>query len=291
MMRMENVRYIGWRGCVAVLCVVGLTAAGAADEARKRGLELYSTCQEPVVFERIVRQRQGVDLRGILLDWARHDIAEFLISQNVPFVVVENDIEDLPLTAVIQDNAGGAKAMLEHMMAKGHQHIAILANNADNIHTHRRVAAYREVMLRAGLGVRPELIAQGLNGAEAAREATLRLLDMVAPPTAIFAASQGMLCGARAALETRGLAFPRDISLGAWGGCDEISGAMQQDVTHILWDQEDLGRVAMLALEERLRVGQPERMVFQIDTKLVDQGSVADLNKTEFRCKRERQGS
>jgi LacI family transcriptional regulator len=251
---------------------------GASAEARSRGLELFATCQEPAVFRRIVEERKGRSLRGILLDWARRDIAEFLLEQGVPFVVVEDDIEGLPVAAVIQDNAAGTRAVLQQMAERGHRRIGLVVNTQQSVHPVQRLAAYREFMLRSGLGVAPELIAQDESGTDGGRRAAARLLDLAPEerPTAIYVASRGMLDGAIAEMRSRGLACPNDISLATWGepGTGEPAGDVK-DVTYAAWDRQELGRVAMLALEERIRAGRPERMVFRIEARVADRGSVA----------------
>ncbi len=251
---------------------------GASSEARTRGIELYATCQEPAVFRRIVEERKGRDLRGILLDWARPDIAEFLLQAGVPFVVVEDDLEGLPVAAVIQDNAGGTRAVLEHMAGLGHRRIGLVVNSSQSVHPLQRLAAYREFMLRSGLGVAPKLIASEPSGAEGGRRATARLLELPPEerPSAIYVASGGMLEGVLAELAARGLEWPRDISLAAWSQAGSPESPVDApNLTHVAWDRQELGRVAMLALEERIRTGRPERMVFRIETQVLDRGSVA----------------
>jgi LacI family transcriptional regulator len=251
---------------------------GASAEARLRGVELYATCQEPAVFRRIVEERKGKDLRGVLLDWARRDLAEFLLEAGMPFVVVEDDLEGLPVTAVIQDNAAGTHAILEQMAAQGHRRIGLIVNSQQSVHPLQRLAAYREFMLRAGLGVSPELIAQDEPGTEGGRRAAARLLDLAERPTAVYVASRGMLDGVIGEMNSRGLAYPLDLSLATWGepGTGEPAGDVR-DVTYVAWDWQELGRVAMLAIEERIRAGRPVRMVFRIESRLVDCGSVAAI--------------
>jgi LacI family transcriptional regulator len=223
-----------------------------------------------------VEERKGKDLRGVLLDWARRDLAEFLLEAGMPFVVVEDDLEGLPVTAVIQDNAAGTHAILEQMAAQGHRRIGLIVNSQQSVHPLQRLAAYREFMLRAGLGVSPELIAQDEPGTEGGRRAAARLLDLAERPTAVYVASRGMLDGVIGEMNSRGLAYPLDLSLATWGepGTGEPAGDVR-DVTYVAWDRQELGRVAMLAIEERIRAGRPVRMVFRIESRLVDCGSVA----------------
>jgi len=257
--------------------------SGASAEARRGGLELYSTSQEPEAFKRIVSQRTGSSLRGVLLDWARPDVADYMLDSGVPFVVVEDDIEGLPVTSVVQDDAGGTRAALEHLAAHGHRRIGVVASSGCDYHIDRRLSAYREFMLRSGLGVGPELIARApkdRNGVRTsdARAAAVRLLDLEEgrAPTAIFAASGGMVDGLLEEVQSRGLRVPQDLSLVVWGQqFVRAAGGKRSDLAHVIWDRQEMGRMAMLALEERIRVGRPERMVFRIETQVVDRGSVA----------------
>ncbi|MHC4915142.1 MAG: GntR family transcriptional regulator [Planctomycetota bacterium] len=252
--------------------------SGASAEARRQKLELYSTCQEPEVFKRIVRERKGKSLRGVLLDWAEPQMAKYLLDAGVPFVVVEDDLEGLPVASVVQDNAGGTRAALEHLTGLGHQRIALAVSALRDFHPMQRAAAYREFMLRSGLGVSPELIGREPGGPEGGRKATARLLDLDAEkrPTAIYVASGGMVEGVIAELRSRGLECRRDISVVVWrqGGARD-AGRDLPNLTHVYWDRGELGRMAMLTLEERIRAGRPERMVFKIEARVVDRGSTA----------------
>jgi LacI family transcriptional regulator, repressor for deo operon, udp, cdd, tsx, nupC, and nupG len=268
--------------------------SGASVEARQKELVLYSTCQEPEAFRRIVRERKGSSLRGVLLDWARRDVAEFLLEAGVPFVVVEDDIEGLPVASVVQDNAGGTRAALEHLAELGHQRIGLVTSTFQSFHPIQRLAAYREFMLKSGLGVEPELISRAPGGAEGGRQAAARLLDLGKDkaPTAIYVASGGMVEGVAAELHSRGLSWPRDISLVVWSGAGELEPVREASgITHVSWDHRELGRMAMLALEERIRAGRPERMVFRIEAQLIDRGSTSGPRSASGSRTRKKRGT
>ncbi len=251
---------------------------GASAEARRRGVDIYSTCQEPAVFRRIIRERKRKDLRGVLLDWAREDLAEFMLEENVPFVVVEDDLEGLPVSAVIQDNAIGVKLALEHIAERGHRRIGLVMGSRESVHPAQRLSGYREFMLRAGLELRPELIAREAPGLGDGGMPAAALLDLPERPTAIFIANRGCLPGVRQEMTARGLVCPRDVSLVVWGERELLEADDDpNDVTFIHWDREEMGRLAMLALEDRIRNGTTDRMVVRIEPQLVDRGSVAEL--------------
>jgi DNA-binding LacI/PurR family transcriptional regulator len=66
------------------------------------------------------------------------------------------------------------------------------------------------------------------------------------------------------------------VSLAVWGapGAGEPAGELA-NVTHVTWSREEMGRLAVLALEERVRAGRSERIVVRVPTRLTERGSVA----------------
>jgi LacI family transcriptional regulator len=249
---------------------------GALSEARRQHLEIYSTCQDPASFRRIIRRQKGKELRGVLLDWASPDLAKFMLDEGVPFVVVEDDLEGLPVAAVIQDNAGGARLAVDHLVAHGHRRIGMVVGSQRSVHPAQRVSGYRESMLRAGLKLAPELIARESAEEPGGRAPAAALLDLPERPTAIFLSNRGSLGGVLQEMAARGLQCPRDISLAVWGapGSDRFPDA-DADVTYVTWNRGEMGRTAMLLLEERIRSGRAERTVCRIPGELVDRGSAA----------------
>jgi DNA-binding LacI/PurR family transcriptional regulator len=252
---------------------------GANAEAIRLGLDLYAVSRGPSDFQRTLSERWERGLRGVLLDWAIPALAEYLLRVNVPFVVVEDDLEGLPVTSVIQDNAAGMFQALEHMFERGHRRLAMIMNDLDTIHPRQRLAAYREFLLRSGLPANPGWVAKaraGADGSAAAAAAAAAVLDCGQVPTAIFVASRGLLGGVREELSRRGLRCPQDVSLAVWGdpGVEESAGELF-GTTYVTWDGAEMGRLAMRALDEMARSGRSERMVIRIGTRLVDRGSVA----------------
>jgi DNA-binding LacI/PurR family transcriptional regulator len=247
---------------------------GAMDEAHRSGLELYATSQTPAGFRRTLVERWGQDLRGVLLDAADPGVAEFLLKSKIPFVVVETELEGLPVTTVIQDNVGGVRLGLDLLAACGHERIAMVITEEESVHPEQRLAGYREWLLQRGVGLNPAWEARGSNDQAGGREAAAGILDATERPTAFFVGNREMLGGVVEELSRRGLRYPADVALVVWGppGADEPSGGLS-DVTFVNWSREEMGRLAMRALEERVKAGRPERMAVRIPAVLVDRGS------------------
>jgi DNA-binding LacI/PurR family transcriptional regulator len=248
---------------------------GALAEAHARGLELYIVCRQIPDIRRTFRRQWGSNLRGVLLDWLRPDLAAALLDEDVPVVMVEIDVEGLPVTSVIQDNAGGVHQALGHFEEKGHSRIGLIVAEQETVHPNQRRGAYREHLMRRGIsGDQGWLVAETLSF-DGGRRAAAALLDCARPPSAILVCHREMISGAVQELRSRGVEYPRDLSLIVWGEPQPgEAGGDITDLTYVHWSKEEMGRLAMRALEERIKVGRTERMVMRIGTRLVDLGSV-----------------
>jgi DNA-binding LacI/PurR family transcriptional regulator len=248
---------------------------GALAEAQNLGLEVYIICQQLPDFRAVLRNRWGKNLRGVLLDWARRDLAEILIQENIPFVLVENDISDIPAPCVIQDNAGGIQQAMEHLAAAGHQRMALIGDQRNGFHTAQRTEAFGEFYLREKLKSNPAWIALESLDVEGGRRAIESLLKLNEPPTAVLVFHREMIDGVCAGLQNARRSYPDDISLLVWGDPEpgEVGGTVL-DVDFVSWNKEEMGGQAIRALEDRLQAGESDRVVLRIRTNIVKRRSV-----------------
>lgn len=169
------------------------------------------------------------------------------------------------------DNYGGAKAMMRHLKALGHEQIAFVKGPDQNADARERLRGYRQAM--RGTGERDLAIAGDFSersGYEAA-EAILKLTPRV---TAIFAANDAMAIGVLAALAERGVAVPRTMSV---SGFDDIPIAhyVAPPLTTIRVDIAELGRRAFGMLREAMDGAVPAGRRECIGTMLIERKSTA----------------
>ncbi len=180
------------------------------DAAHRRDMLLFAASldeepdRERNLVENLLRRR--VD--GLLLMPAtqRQDYLVDDVRSGLPVVFVDRRPQGLDADSVTVDNALGARMAVEHLLAAGHERIALLGDLAQIQTAAARLAGYRQVLTAAGHEPRPEHIVMGLRSEHAAAEATARLLDGERPPTAIFAARNALAIGAIRALRTNGVA-------------------------------------------------------------------------------------
>jgi LacI family transcriptional regulator len=248
---------------------------GALAEAHGLGLEVYILCQDLPDFVGALRQQWGQRLRGVLLDWARPELARGMLAAGVPFVVVETDLEGLEVASVVQDNPGGIRAAMEHLHGLGHSRVALITGTPDeSVHVRERIGGYREFLLRRGLQAPAGMVLSESLDADGGRRAAAAALSCAQPATAFLVCHREMLPGVLEELDERALACPKDISLVVWGEPEPgETGPGAADLTHVAWDKQEMGRLAVRALEERIRLGRLERMLVRVETRLVDRGS------------------
>ncbi|HMM66356.1 MAG TPA: LacI family DNA-binding transcriptional regulator [Dokdonella sp.] len=177
-----------------------------------------------------------------------------LLADNLPFatptVLMNTRTEGGAYTAFAIDNHGGARAMVEHLMALGHRRIAMIAGPADNFDADERLRGYRDVLARSEQGD-TEVILQGDFSESSGYAAGSAIARMSPRPDAVFAANDMMALGCLFALNEAGLSVPGDIAL---AGFDDIPMArfVSPPLTTMRVNIAELGERAARALIAQL---------------------------------------
>lgn len=143
----------------------------------------------------------------------------YLASLGLPVVLLDpSGGADVGLPVVGATNWAGATAVTEHLIGLGHRRIAHLAGPGAVTAARARAAGFRTAMARAGLDVPAGWLRYGTFDDLSGHREMLALLDEsraagTPPPTAVFAASDRQALSACAALQSRGLSVPEDISV------------------------------------------------------------------------------
>jgi LacI family transcriptional regulator len=169
---------------------------------------------------------------------------------------------------VISDDAGGARAGIEHLLAHGHARIAFVGDSADLYTATERLTGYRAALAAAGLEERPALVKTGNRDAAEAQRAVAQLLTLPEDerPTALLAANNRNTVGAIRALA----GHDRRIAL---VGFDDFELADVLGVTVVRSDPGLMGeRAAALAFARLDGDDRPPQRVV-IPTALIARGS------------------
>ena len=136
------------------------------------------------------------------------------------------------------DNAAGARAVAEHLLALGRKHIVHITGPAGNIDAQERAEAFRQAI--AG---KAKLISVGGDFYEESGQRLVSgLLAAGRKFDAIFAANDNMAMGALTALREAGLRVPRDVAV---AGFDDIPLARHLGLTTVRVRIAELGERAL----------------------------------------------
>lgn len=171
---------------------------------------------------------------------------------------------------VAVDEAGGARAATEHLLALGHETVHHLAGPSDWSAARRRIAGWRDALAAAGRA-QPEP-RHGDWSPRSGFEQMQRLLEQ--HPTAVFVANDHMAIGAIHAAERAGLAVPRDLSV---VGFDDIPEAeyLSTPLTTVRQDFQQMTERAIARLVDAIEGATPLGGVETVPALLVTRESTA----------------
>ncbi|MHC4916691.1 MAG: LacI family DNA-binding transcriptional regulator [Planctomycetota bacterium] len=178
-----------------------------------------------------------------------------LQRQRVPIVLVDNHLDDLPVTSVRDDSYGGARQAMEHLLELGHTRIGFLDRSDPSVNPWRR-QAYDDALRSAGIEPVLELVANCTQTLKAGKAAAERLLRLKNPATAILTTEDFRARGAWSAVEDRGLEVGEDVALASLGGQSYVPG-LPVELTTLNVDWQEIGQTAVRELGEMM-AGRPE---------------------------------
>jgi LacI family transcriptional regulator len=178
---------------------------------------------------------------------ARDPEVHKLARSPIPTVAIDLELVGRHTGYVISDNLDGARAAVRHLHEQGHERIAIVTGMLSTRPGADRLLGYRAEVEALGLRYRDDYVQEGDFYFESGYRAMEALLDLEAPPTAVFAAGDVMAVGCIRAADERGLRVPDDMAL---VGFDDIQLAamVQPALTTVRQDKLGLGATAGAAL-------------------------------------------
>ncbi|MDT0568465.1 LacI family DNA-binding transcriptional regulator [Streptomyces sp. DSM 3412] len=207
------------------------------------------------------------------------------LGSGLPTLVIARHGGSAQYDTVVDDDQGGARLMVDHLVALGHKRILHTSHPAGRLkrpfvlaHT-ARCDGYVNAMKRHGL--EPDVIETTYSEA-GGYQAALEALARPTPPTAVFAGADIAALGALRAAEERGLRVPQDITV---AGYDNIYASTIGRVSLTTVDQSGhlTGQMSARLLLERLN-GRTQPVHYVVSPRLMPRGtSAAPVRKSARR--------
>ncbi len=230
-------------------------ARGCEDAAQKHGYNLVlSNTDEDAEREAASLQTMAAErAAGVVVasTGQTNEGVQRLISTGIPVVALDRKIEGLDVDSVTVDNESAAYEAVRHLIALGHERIAMISGPETASPIRERQAGYERALREHRLDVPPALLRRGDLRESGGYRMTLDVLDGSDAPTAVFSVNNLTTIGALAALRERGLRLPTDISL---VGFDDIpTGAvLEPPLTVVAQPTYQLGARAVELLIRRI---------------------------------------
>ncbi|MDT3399894.1 LacI family DNA-binding transcriptional regulator [Streptomyces sp. B1866] len=225
---------------------------GLADTDLQLLLTLIRT---PKQRQRLADYLSAHRVDGVLLVSVRTDdpLPDVLERTGIPVVLCGRRSAHESVPYVDSDNAGGARAAVEHLHGRGRATVAMIAGPQDVYAARCRLDGYRAAVRASGRPLDPLLVAAAdlteEGGGAAMRELLARRPDL----DAVFAASDAMAAGARQVLREEGRRVPEDVALVGFED-SAVARHMDPPLTSVRQSTEEMGRaMARLLLDQLLQ--------------------------------------
>lgn len=228
-------------------------ADGAEDKAREQGYTLTLGATD----KNIERERSYLEalishrVDGIMFTPGNDSLEHIrlLKRHNIPFVLVDRQIEDAQVDFVGGDSFDAGIQLATHLVEQGFKDIAFVGGEPGAWSLEKRLSGYRKTMKSAGLKERVYL---GSYKPESGEKITERMIQENQVPEAIFAASSRIVLGVFKALRKHQFTVPKDIAVAC---VDDVASASMIDpfLTVVEQPAYDIGQMAMQCLVDRIK--------------------------------------
>ena len=222
--------------------------------------------RERAVIDSLVAQRVG----GLLVVPIGRDHRYLAREMRLGTAVVFLDRPQGHLRAdtLLVQSFDGSRLAVRHLIAHGHERIAIVGHALEVYTMVERFRGYRSAFAEAGIALDERLARHDAEDVESARMAGAALLASQSPPTAFFGANNQMTVGLIEAMTSAG----RRIAIVGFDDF-ELAGSLVPPVTVVRPDVRELGRLAAELLLRRMEgwSGAPQKLILPVE--LVERGS------------------
>ena len=242
--------------------------------------------------------RQRVDgLVVATLQTASSDAALTKLAEHgMPIVLVGRDIDHDMMDSISADFRSGGRMAAQHLIDLGHKRIAFVGADMRESTRVTRLRGYVDALEAAGIRVRPEYVVGSQQSSGSPRysrhgtghQATLQLLKLPVPPTAVFARNDHTALGVLQALKEADLRVPEDVSV---IGFDDIPLADRviPAVSSVGQPTRNQGRVAVEYLLRRIERPnekvKPKKLVLECTLVARDTSARVQARKTGVNAK------
>lgn len=263
-------------------------ARGAEDAANELGYRVLFGNSD----ENLQKEKEYVDtilksrVDGVLLAPAGDGSLphlESLVAHDVPFVLLDREVPGISSDVVLGDSREGTRMLMEHLIGKGHEHIALVNGSGEVSSARLRAAAFRETLKLHDLPCPEERVLELDYGLRSNVERIAQWLRELAPlPTAVMCGNNMLAIQTIQAIRQCGLRVPQDISVTCFDDLGPV-GEIDPFLTVAAQQAYQFGYTGIQLLVRRIADRSMEKTPWTrilLPAELVVRKSVRDLQDT-----------
>lgn len=230
----------------------------------------------------LIQQLINIGVDGLLLTLShesfqkKEETIEYLNHLTTPFVLLDRNLEDLPVNQVYFDNRKGGYLATKALIELGHQNIGFMRPPEEIENGKNRYYGYLDAMKAFGYDVKSSWVATSefkIQGGYEAGKKLLRADDL----TAIITSNDMMLVGLMKLLTELNINVPTDLSVVGYDN-SSIFQIYPKKITTIEQNIYDLGTQGAELLLKSLHTGHHKTSKVVLSPKLILGESIKNLN-------------
>ena len=219
---------------------------GFQDAADEKGY-LVVLCNTDHLLDREIRFLEKMcqqRVEGIVLNPSQVTAKDLKrIVKAIPIVLIGSQFNQNEFDKVMIDNVRGGQDAVQYLYDLGHRRIGLSCGLRTTSSSILRYQGYLQALYKNAIPLDENLVVEDEITYDGGYHSTRQLLSLPNPPTAIFATSDIMALGSKAAIEDFGLRIPDDVSLIGFDDIPDVSRTRPK-LTTISQPKAQMGKVA-----------------------------------------------
>ena len=228
---------------------------GAQDTAWKHGklLILANTKNDPQLQAAALDMMMERQVEGIIYATYYHrPVTPPDLLWELPSILLDCFVPDRSLPSVVPDELAAAHKATSVLLEKGHKRVGFL-NNQDPIPaTTARREGYQAALAAHGIPFDEALVTADSSDPDGGLRSAQTLMQLPAPPTALFCFNDRMAMGAYYALRELGLRIPEDVAVMGFDNHEIVAASLNPGLSTMQLPHYEMGKWAFNYLLEHM---------------------------------------
>ena len=197
-------------------------------------------------------------VKGIVYSaWYHREVHPPEELTKAPAVLANCYVRGDAITSFVPDEVQGGRSATELLLEKGHRRIGFMSSSLSAPGTTGRLRGYKAALKHYGVSFAPELVMKTFPEQEGGYLAGLALLDLEAPPSAVFCYNDRMAMGFYDLLKERSIRVPEDIAVVGFDNQEIIAAHLRPALSTVALPHYELGYQSATWLLEQDEHGEP----------------------------------